>query len=82
MFYASPIVYSLNDLSDIAGGLDIERIAAFNPLAGIFSLYRSAFFPDQLNWYAVGVSAVMIVVLLIVGIWTFSRSERLVLKEL
>ena len=31
--------------------------SAFNPLTGIFSLYRSAFFPEELDWFLVGVGA-------------------------
>ena len=55
LFYASPIVYGLHDLRHL--GLDM--LAAFNPLAGIFSLYRAAFFPEQLDWFAVAISAGM-----------------------
>ena len=77
LFYASPIVYGLSDLPG-----PLQFWASFNPLAGIFSLYRSAFFPEQLNWFAVGVSAAMSVVILIVGTLVFKRSERAVLKEI
>ncbi|MBC7723470.1 MAG: ABC transporter permease [Burkholderiaceae bacterium] len=77
LFYASPIIYSLEDLP--AG---LHFWAAFNPLAGIFSLYRSAFFPAQLDWYAIGVSAVICLALLAVGLFVFARVERAVLKEI
>ncbi|HEX7834946.1 MAG TPA: ABC transporter permease, partial [Pseudolysinimonas sp.] len=53
LFYASPIVYGLHDLRD----LGLERLGAFNPLAGVISLYRAAFFPELLDWFAVAVSA-------------------------
>lgn len=78
LFYASPIIYGLPDLRD----LGLERIAAFNPLAGIFSLYRGAFFPDQLDWFAITVSAGMSVVILGIGLLVFRRTERSVLKEI
>ncbi|MBH0010002.1 ABC transporter permease [Salinibacterium sp. SWN1162] len=78
LFYASPIIYGLSDL----GKLGLETLAAFNPLAGIFSLYRAAFFPDQLNWSAVLIAALMSVILLAVGILVFARTERAVLKEI
>ena len=77
LFYASPIIYGL---SDLPGGLHFW--AAFNPLSGIFSLYRSAFFPGQLDWFAIGVSAMMSAVILGVGILVFSRTERAALKEI
>lgn len=77
LFYASPIIYGLQDLP--AG---LHFWASFNPLAGIFSLYRSAFFPEQLDWAAVGIGGGMTAILLIVGILIFNRTERAVLKEI
>ena len=55
---------------------------AFNPLAGIFSLYRAAFFPSELDWYAVLVGTLVTLVLLAIGIVVFKRTERAVLKEI
>lgn len=78
LFYASPIIYGLPDLRD----LGLEQIAAFNPLAGIFSLYRGAFFPEQLDWFAIALSAGMSVVILGIGLLVFRRTERSVLKEI
>ena len=56
--------------------------ASFNPLAGIFSLYRAAFFPSQLDWFAVGVGSAVIAVLLLIGLLVFRGAERAVLKEI
>jgi ABC-2 type transport system permease protein len=56
--------------------------SAFNPLTGIFSLYRAAFFPEELDWFLVGVSAAMSLLLLAVGWAVFKRFERDVLKEI
>ena len=78
LFYASPIIYGLPDLQK----LDLHFWASFNPLSGIFSLYRAAFFPGQLEWFAVTVGAAMSVVILGVGILVFNRTERAVLKEI
>ena len=78
LFYASPIIYGLPDLQKL--GLDFW--AAFNPLSGIFSLYRSAFFPDQLDWFAVAVSAMMSLAILGLGILIFKRTEHAVLKAI
>ena len=77
LFYASPIIYSLEDLPE-----GLHFWASFNPLAGIFSLYRGAFFPTQLDWYAVGVGSAVIAVLLVTGLLVFRRVERAVLKEI
>ena len=77
LFYASPIIYSTNNLP--AGFHWLEVV---NPLAGIFSMYRSAFFADQWNPAAVIATAVWSVVLIVVGLMVFRRLERAVLKEL
>jgi len=81
LFYASPIIYGVTDLPD-----GLHFWAAFNPLSGIFSLYRSAFFPDQLDsqldWFTVWVSAAMSIVILCIGMLVFKRTIRSVLKEI
>jgi ABC-2 type transport system permease protein len=77
LFYASPVVYGVTDLPE-----QFHVLAAFNPLSGIFSLYRAAFFPAQLDALTVGVSVAMTGALLAIGLLVFRRSERLVLKEL
>jgi ABC-2 type transport system permease protein len=77
LFYASPIIYGLHDLPE-----GFQFWAAFNPLSGIFSLYRAAFFPDQLDVFAVAVSAGMTVVLLAVGFLVYRANIRRVLKEI
>ena len=97
LFYASPIIYSARDLPGgcaaavaakecVAAGSDalfsLHFWSAFNPLTGIFSLYRSAFFAAELDWFLVGVSAAMALVFLGVGWLVFKRFERDVLKEI
>ena len=77
LFYASPIIYGLNDLPE-----QFQFWGAFNPLAGIFSLYRSAFFPAQLDWFAVAASGGMTVAFLVVGFLVYRASIRRVLKEI
>ncbi|WP_447942588.1 ABC transporter permease [Microbacterium aurum] len=77
LFYASPIIYGLSDLPS-----PFRELAVFNPLAGIFVLYRSGLFPDQWDPGAVAVAAAMSLGLLVLGILTFRRLEPSVLKEL
>jgi len=77
LFYASPIIYGTQDLPD-----ELHLLAAFNPLSGIFGLYRAAFFPEQLDLLEVLVGAGMCVVLLVIGLGVFRASERAVLKEI
>lgn len=77
LFYATPIIYSVKDLPG-----PFETIGMFNPLAGIMTLYRMAFFPDQWDPLVVIISAVMSLMILALGIWVFRTLERPVLKEL
>jgi ABC-2 type transport system permease protein len=82
LFYFSPIIYGVEDVRDRLGGV-VADLYFFNPLAGIFDLYRSAFFPDSWSgWGGVGVSAAVAVVLLGVGATVFRRLEGTVLKEI
>ncbi|MBN8205706.1 ABC transporter permease [Microbacterium esteraromaticum] len=77
MFYATPIIYSVKDLPG-----PFETIGMFNPLAGIMTLYRMAFFPSQWDLAPVVISAVMSLIILALGVWVFRSLERPVLKEL
>lgn len=77
LFYASPVIYGVRDLPGI-----FPELAAFNPLSGIFTLYRVGFFPDQWDTFAVLMGAAMCILFLIVGALAFRALERPVLKEL
>lgn len=77
LFYASPIIYGLSDLPGV-----FAQLGAFNPLAGIFALYRVGFFPEQWDPFAIAVSAAMSVGILLLGFAVFRRLEPAVLKEL
>jgi len=77
LFYASPIIYGVTDLP-----ASLHLWAAFNPLSGIFSIYRSAFFSEQLDWTMVLISAAMSIVILCIGMLVFKRTIRSVLKEI
>ena len=77
LFYATPIIYGVNDLPGV-----FPQLAALNPLSGIFTLYRVGFFPDQWDTLTVVSGAVLSLVVLGLGILVFRRLERAVLKEL
>ncbi|MCR2818078.1 ABC transporter permease [Microbacterium sp. zg.Y1090] len=77
LFYASPVIYGVKDLPGAFADL-----AVINPLAGIFTLYRVGFFPDQWDTAAVVGSACVSVLVLVLGVLVFRRLEPAVLKEL
>lgn len=77
LFYATPIIYGVADLP-----APYDVIGAFNPLAGIFTLYRVGFFPEQWSTEPVFIGIAMAFGTLTLGIIVFRRLERTVLKEL
>ncbi|MGP3535463.1 ABC transporter permease [Microbacterium sp. RD1] len=77
LFYASPIIYGVNDLPGI-----FPQLAALNPLSGIFTLFRMGFFPDQWDTLSVVTAVVLSFAALGLGIAVFRRMERPMLKEL
>jgi ABC-2 type transport system permease protein len=77
LFYASPVIYGVEDLPGA-----FETFAAFNPLSGIFALYRVGFFAEEWDPWVIGMGAVMSFLFLALGIFVFRRLERPVLKEL
>jgi ABC-2 type transport system permease protein len=78
-FYVSPVIYSVNDAKKLA---KLHDVFSWNPLAGILTLYRSAFFPQELHWNYVFHSAIGCFVILAMGLFIFARLERPVLKEI
>jgi ABC-2 type transport system permease protein len=77
LFYASPVVYGVTDLPGV-----FAQLAAFNPLSGIFTLYRMGLFPEQWDTLTVVAGACISVGFLFLGLYTFRALERGVLKEL
>ena len=77
LFYASPIIYGLSDLPS-----PFHELALFNPLSGIFTLYRAGMFPEEWNPLAVAVAAAMSLAFFALGVVVFRRLEPAVLKEL
>jgi ABC-2 type transport system permease protein len=83
-FYMSAVVFPV---SRITGEDRLPEWAKIlfqcNPLVGIFSLYRSAFYPSEFpSTVALTASTVGAIGMLIIGYWTFIKLEPAVLKEL
>ncbi len=81
LFYLSPIIYGVRDVQDRAPDW-VATIYILNPLAGVFDLYRAAFFPEFFaGWTEVVVAAVVSALFLAMGTVVFSRLEGRALKE-
>ncbi len=68
--FASPIFYPPEILSE-----KVRFILAFNPLTGILQGFRAALFAEPFDWLAIGISAAMTVVLMLVSLFVFKRME-------
>ncbi|CAN5230575.1 ABC transporter permease [soil metagenome] len=77
LFYASPIIYGVTELPR-----QFHLLASFNPLVGILSMYRAAFFPAQLDPLEIGIGAAVSIGMFGLGMFVFKRTERAVLKEI
>lgn len=91
MFYLSPVLYGVADVTTTTKNGQvthsqipkaIQSVFGLNPMSGILSLYRSAFFPRELKWHFVAESAVGTLLVFALGVWVFSRLESPVLKEI
>lgn len=78
-FYTSPVLYSLNNVKKVE---KLHYVFSINPMAGILSLYRAAFFPQELRWSYVLHAAIGSFLILGIGLFVFGRLERVVLKEI
>ena len=80
LFYATPVIYASRLVPK-----PYDMITWLNPMTGILEIMRAGLFAHDKHpivWEAVGVSAVMSVILLFVGVSVFGRLERAVLKEI
>lgn len=78
-FYMTPIIFNLEKLDKLQGWQWVFQI---NPLAGILELFRAGFFQNPVRWNVVGISVLGTLLILGIGVWTFKRLERTVLKEI
>lgn len=80
MFYISPVLYSIATITVEHPAL--EFVYAYNPVVGPLSLARATFFPQEFRGYFIWHSVVLCVAIFVIGLFTFSRLERSVLKEI
>ena len=78
-FYGTPILYSVRSIHSEV----IRELYALNPLTGILDLYRASVFSAEMaSARAVGLSAAISLLMLVIGAAVFARLESPVLKEL
>ena len=83
LFYATPVLYGLPDVvNNEQIPTVLQALYALNPMTGIIALYRSGFFPDQLQWAAVLPGVAVSLAIFAAGWWVFARLEHAVLKEI
>jgi ABC-2 type transport system permease protein len=80
MFYSSPVLFSLEFV--LANRPQLRYFFDFNPVVGPLLLSRATFFPEELHWSYVWHSAIGTLLVFAIGLFTFARLERQVLKEI
>ena len=68
--FISPIFYPADILSE-----EWRTVFAFNPLTGILEGFRAALFGSKFDWFAVGVSVAMTMILMVLSVFVFKRME-------
>ena len=69
-FFSSPIIYPASFLKNW------QFLLILNPMAGIIEGFRSALFGRPFNWTAIGVSALVTLIVLVYSAYSFRRMER------
>lgn len=69
--YVSPVIYPMSIIPE-----EYRLILALNPLAGIIDGFRAAFLNRPFDWVTLGLSAVISVGLLVLGMFYFRKTER------
>lgn len=83
LFYATPIIYPLSLVQGSGMPGWVKTLYEWNPLVGIFQLFRAVWYPSEFPSAAVLTASVVgSVVVLLAGFWVFRRLEPAVLKEL
>jgi lipopolysaccharide transport system permease protein len=69
--YASPVVYSAAMIPE-----RFRPLMAVNPMYGIIGAFRSSLLNRPIDWTSLGISTVVALGILVLGTYTFSRTER------
>jgi lipopolysaccharide transport system permease protein len=69
-FFASPVVYPASMVPE-----HYRWLVVINPIAGIIEMCRALISGGKLPWQALGISYLVTMVMLLLGIWYFKRTE-------
>ncbi|HTM99778.1 MAG TPA: ABC transporter permease, partial [Pedobacter sp.] len=70
-FFVTPVIYPITMIPE-----RFQIYAFLNPATGAISSVKAAMFGDPINWLGVLISWVSTIVLLIIGVWYFRRTEK------
>lgn len=74
--YASPVFYSTTAIQEKWGDLG-RMLVAINPIVGVIDGFRWAICgTTQLHWESFVLSSVLSLVMLVIGVWYFRRTEK------
>jgi lipopolysaccharide transport system permease protein len=71
LLFVTPVIYPISLIPE-----RFQIYAYLNPAAGAISAVRAGFFHQHINWAGVGMSVLGTVVMMIIGLWYFKRTER------
>jgi lipopolysaccharide transport system permease protein len=70
-FFASPVVYPMSMVPE-----RYQWLVSLNPLTGIIETSRALLADRPVPWEALAISCAVIVVVFVLGLWYFQRTER------
>lgn len=71
MMFVSPVIYPVSLVP-----ARFQDLMYLNPMAGVLTTARAAFFGESINWYHLGLSSAMAIVIFILGMIYFKKAER------
>lgn len=71
LFYVTPVIYPVEILPE-----RLEWLIYLNPIAGFVQAHRASVMALPIDWFGLGISVVVSLLLLIIGLFYFARVER------
>ena len=75
--YATPVAYDMNSMALFALGGKYHALYMLNPVTPIVNLFRYAYLGiGEIEWFFYGISWIITLVVLFIGIMLFSKVEK------